>query len=49
MDTTDAPQIIEHIHKAVQYTPYDVKWVPCSSRLVSMGIQPNAKGILQVP
>ena len=48
MDTTDAPQIIEHIHKSVPFTPYDVKWVPCSSRLVAMGIQPNAKGILQV-
>lgn len=48
MDTTDAPQIIEHIHKQVSFTPYDVKWVPCSARFVSMGISPSAKGILQV-
>ena len=48
MDTTDAPQIIEHIHKSVNYTPYDVKWVPCSARFVSMGILPNAKGVIQV-
>lgn len=48
MDTTDAPQIIEHINKSIGYTPYDVKWVPCSNRLVSMGIMPNSKGALQV-
>lgn len=48
MDTTDAPQIIEHIRQQINYTPYDVKWVPCSNRLVCMGIQPNSKGALQV-
>lgn len=41
MDTTDAPQIIEHIRKSVTCTPYDVKWVPCSARLVCMGINPK--------
>jgi WD40 repeat protein len=48
MDTTDAPQIIEHIHKSINYTPYDVKFVPASARFVSMGINPNATGALQV-
>jgi len=48
MDTTDAPQLIEHIHKSVSFTPYDVKWVPSSSRFVAMGIHPNAKGALHV-
>ena len=48
MDTTDAPQIIEHIKHGLNYTPYDVKWVPCSNRLVCMGIHPNSKGALQV-
>ncbi|CAM9188066.1 unnamed protein product [Ectocarpus fasciculatus] len=48
MDTTDAPQIIEHIHKPVAYQVFDTKWVPCSARFVSMGIHPNAKGALQV-
>ena len=28
MDTTDAPQIIEHANKSLNFTPYDVKWVP---------------------
>lgn len=48
MDTTDAPQIIEHIHKSVTYTPYDTRWVPFSARFVSMGIQPNSQGALHV-
>lgn len=48
MDTTDAPQIIEHINKGVDFTPYDTKWVPSSSRFVAMGIHPNAKGALHV-
>lgn len=48
MDTTDAPQIIEHIHKSIPFTPYDNKWIPFSKRFVSLGIHPNAKGALQV-
>jgi WD40 repeat protein len=48
MDTTDAPQIIEHIHKPINFTPYDTRWVPCSARFVAMGIQTNAKGALNV-
>lgn len=48
MDTTDAPQIIEHVHKSLNHTPYDTRWVPCSARLVCMGITPKAKGALQV-
>ena len=48
MDTTDAPQIIEHIHKSINFTSYDTKWVPCSARFVAMGIHANAKGALQV-
>lgn len=48
MDTTDAPQIIEHIQKGVSFTPYDVKWIPFSSRFVGLGIHPNAKGAINV-
>jgi len=48
MDTTDAPQIIEHIHKSINFTPYDTRWVPFSSRFVGMGIHPNGKGALNV-
>jgi hypothetical protein len=48
IDTTEAPQIIEHMHKSLNFTPYDTKWVPCSARLVCLGITPKAKGILQI-
>jgi WD repeat-containing protein 92 len=48
MDTTDAPQIIEHVHKSLDYTTYVTKWVPCSARLLVGGITPKAKGMLQV-
>ncbi|KAG5192628.1 WD40-repeat-containing domain protein [Tribonema minus] len=48
MDTTDAPQIIEHIHKSLDYTTYVTRWVPCSARLLVAGISPKAKGVMQV-
>jgi WD40 repeat protein len=48
MDTTDAPQIIEHIHKSINFTPYDTKWVPFSARFAAMGIHANAKGALNI-
>lgn len=48
MDTTDAPQIIEHIHKSVAYTPFDVKWIPCSARFLTVGTTPKNKGAFQV-
>ncbi|CAN0064667.1 unnamed protein product [Heterosigma akashiwo] len=48
MDTTSAPQLIEHVNKSLNFTPYDTRWIPCSARLVIMGITPRAKGIMQV-
>lgn len=48
MDTTDAPQLMEHIHKSITFTPNDTRWVPCSARFVVTGIHPRAKGALVV-
>ena len=48
MDSTDAPQMMEHIHKSVTFTPTDTRWVPCSARFVVTGIHPRAKGALVV-
>ena len=48
MDTTEAPQIIEHLNKSLNFTPYDTRWVPCSARMVCLGITPKGKGALQV-
>ena len=35
--SASAPQLIEHIHLPLDYTPFEVKWVPEASRLVSLG------------
>jgi WD40 repeat protein len=48
MDTTDAPQIIEHINRTLNFTPYDTKCIPFSARFVALGIHANAKGALNV-
>ena len=48
VDTLNAPQIIEHISKPLNYTPFDVKWLPCSAKIVVTGQTPRAKGIIQI-
>ncbi len=48
METTDAPQIIEHVNKPVMFTPYDIRWVPCSARVAAMGMYPRGTGVIQV-
>lgn len=30
------------------FTPHDTKWIPCSARLVSCGLSPDGKGVLNV-
>ena len=48
METTDAPQIIEHVHESVTFTPYETRWIPCSARFVCAGVSPKGKGVMQV-
>ena len=48
MDTTDAPQILEHCHASLGFTPFDVKWIPSSARFVLFGQSPKARGIFQI-
>ena len=48
VDTLNAPQIIEHISQSLNYTPFDVKWIPCSAKIVVTGQTPRAKGIIQI-
>ena len=48
MDTTDAPQIIEHLDEGVTFTPYETRWVPCSARMVGLGIFPRGTGCHKV-
>lgn len=48
MENFDKPQIISHIEKSLNYTLFDVKWIPCSAKFVSMGMHPRDTGALQV-
>ena len=48
MDTTNAPQVIEHINHSVLYTPFEVKWIPSSPRFIVCGQTPGATGIIQI-
>ena len=48
MDTTNAPQIIEHLTKSLSFTPYDVKWIPQTAKFVLCGQHPKATGTIQI-
>lgn len=48
MDTTNAPQIIEHINQSVTFTPYEAKWIPCSAKFVALGIHPKGTGAINI-
>ena len=45
MDTTNAPQIIDHHSSSLDFTPYDTKWVPGSAQFVLGGQTMKATGI----
>lgn len=42
------PQIITHSNLSLPYTAYDVKWIPCSARVVTVGQYARGTGALQV-
>lgn len=42
------PQIIEHATLAVNFTPFAVRWVPASARLVAVGSHPRGSGTVRV-
>jgi WD repeat-containing protein 92 len=48
MNGIDKPQFIQLISKSLNFTPYDVKWVPCSARFVVVGQHSRGTGALQV-
>jgi len=47
MDTTDKPQLVEHISKSLTLTVNDVKWVPCSARFAMVGVHARGTGAIQ--
>lgn len=48
MENLKKPQMIAHIEKALNYSIFDVKWIPCSAKFVVLGTKPNGNGIIQV-
>jgi hypothetical protein len=44
----DKPQIISHVHKPVNFTLFESKWIPCSAKFVILGNHPKGTGALQI-
>lgn len=44
----DKVQMLVHIEKNVNYSVFDVKWIPYSAKFVVIGTKTNGKGILQI-
>ncbi len=44
----DKPQIIGHIHKSLNYTLFDCKWLPVSTKFVVVGSNPRDTGQIQI-
>ena len=42
------PQFIVHLEKSLCYTPFDVKWIPKSAKVIVLGSNPNATGFIEV-
>jgi hypothetical protein len=42
------PRILILAKESVNFTLFNVKWIPCSSRLVVLGSHPRGTGIWQV-
>lgn len=48
IDTTEAPQIIEHLNQSLNCTPYDALWIPASPRFIILGMKPRGTGVIQL-
>jgi hypothetical protein len=48
MDASSGPQVVEHLSHSVNFTPYDVKWIPCSARFVVVGSHARGTGALEI-
>lgn len=44
----DKPYVLCHIEKALDFTIFDTKWLPCSAKCVVLGNKSNGNGILQM-
>ena len=48
VDMTNKPQLVEHVHKSLQLTVYETKWVPCSARFCVLGSPARQTGMIQL-
>lgn len=46
--TMDSVQQIAHIEKSLDYSIFDVKWIPCTAKFVVIGSKPKGTGLLQI-
>ncbi|KAJ3345212.1 WD repeat-containing protein 92, partial [Kappamyces sp. JEL0680] len=44
----DKPQIVLHSTKSLDYTTFDVKWIPQTPRYVTIGQMANGTGVLEI-
>ena len=44
----DKPKIIEHVHKPLDFTLFDARWIPSSARFVVLGNHARGTGALQI-
>lgn len=48
MDSFSNPQIVTHVHKSLNYTLFDAKFIPRSARFVCVGSHAKGTGAMQV-
>lgn len=48
VDKFEKPQIICHLEKNLDYSIYDVKWIPASAKFVVMGGKSNGAGLIEI-
>lgn len=48
MGEMDKPKIIEHVHKPLDFTLFDARWIPCSAKFVVLGNYARGTGALQI-
>jgi WD40 repeat protein len=44
----DKVQTLAHIEHSLDYSVFDVKWIPFSAKFISIGTKSNGKGVIQI-
>ena len=39
---------MEHLSRSLNYTPYETKWIPETSKFVVCGERPRATGLIEI-